>query len=96
MSKVSGATDLANELAQKRGISKTEAQEVVKDLVEIMASAIVNGGVSFKGVMTIKPKLRKGRTGKISFGDKKGQQWKTEDKYVLEVTTGKVMDEELN
>ena len=96
MSKVSGVSDLSAELAAKRGISKTEATDIMKDVVEIMASAIVAGGVSFKGVMTISPKVRKGREGTIAFGDNKGQKWKSEDKLVLSITTGSQMDAELN
>lgn len=94
--KVSGAKDLAEELAAKRGISKAEAKSIVDDVVECMASKIVEGGISFKGVMTIKPKLRKGRSGKIAFGENKGQSWTSEDKYVLEVKTGSDMEAELN
>lgn len=93
MSKVVGTTEFASELAAKRGISKKEANDILTDVVEIMGSAIVAGGVSIKGVMTIKPKLRKGREGKCSFN---GQQWKTEDKLVLAITTGSQMDAELN
>lgn len=96
MSKVSGVSDLSAELAAKRGIAKTEATDIVKDVVEIMASAIVAGGVSFKGVMTISPKVRKGREGTIAFGENKGQKWKTGDKLVLSITTGSQMDAELN
>ena len=93
MSKVLGTTELANELAAKRGISKKEANDIMADVVEVLKSAIVDGGVSIKGVMTIKPKLRKGREGKCSFN---GQTWKTEDKLVLSITTGNQMDAELN
>lgn len=91
-----GVKDLADELAVKRGISKTEAQGIVKDFVEIMASAIVDGGVQIKGVMTIEPKLQKGREGTISFGENKGQKWKSEDKLVLSIKTGSDMSAELN
>lgn len=96
MSKVSGTTEISAELAAKMGIPKTQAAEITKNFVEVLSSAICNGGVSFKGVMTIKPKLRKGRTGTISFGASKGQQWKSEDKYVLDISTGSDMDAQLN
>ena len=96
MSKVSGVSDLGAELAAKRGIAKTEATDIMKDVVEIMASAIVAGGVSFKGVMTISPKVRKGREGTIAFGENKGQKWKSDDKLVLSITTGSQMNAELN
>ena len=95
--KMKGIKELANDLAVKRGIPKTEAADIVIDFVEVMASAIVDdGGVQIKGVMTIEPKLQKGREGTISFGENKGQKWKSEDKYVLSIKTGSGMSAELN
>lgn len=91
-----GIKDLANDLAVKRGIPKTEAADIARDFVEVLSSAIVGGGVQLKGVMTIKPTLRKGRTGTIPTGEKKGQTWQSEDKYVLSISTGSDMAAELN
>lgn len=96
MSKVAGVSDLSAELAAKMGIPKTQAAEITKNFVEVLASAIVDGGVSIKGVMTITPRLQKGREGKIAFGANKGQPWKSEDKYVLSIKTGSGMEAELN
>lgn len=93
MSKIAVLNEVADELAVKRGMSKAQARDIAKDFIEIFASKVVEGGVSVKGVFTIKPKLQKGRTGTCSFN---GKQWKTEDKYVLGITTGKGMEEELN
>lgn len=93
MSKVYGVKDIAKDLAEERGISLKEATSTVNDLVEIIASKCVDGGVSFKDVFTIKPILRKGRTGKSNIN---GKEWKSEDKYVLKITTGKGMSAELN
>lgn len=96
MSKVSGINDLSAELAAKRGISKSEARDIMEDVVSVTKSAIVNGGVSIKGVMTIKPTLRKGRKGVIQMGERKGEEWQSEDKYVLSIKTGGDMEAELN
>lgn len=96
MSKVAGITELSTELAAKRGISKAEAKSIIEDFVSVMGSAIVDGGVSFKGVMTIKPTIRKARHGIIQMGERKGQPWQSEDKYVLSITTGSGMEAELN
>lgn len=96
MSKISGVADLSNELAAKMGIPKTQAAETMKNVVEVLSSAIVGGGVSIKGIMTIKPALRKGREGKITFGENKGKTWKSDDKYVLTIKTGSDMEAELN
>lgn len=96
MSKVAGINDLSAELAAKRGISKSEARDIMEDVVSVTKSAIVNGGVSIKGIMTIKPTLRKGRKGVIQMGERKGEEWQSEDKYVLSIKTGGDMEAELN
>ena len=51
----------------------------------------VNGGVSFKGLFTIKKKLRKGRSGNIN-----GKTWETKDTNVLVIKTGSKLAENLN
>lgn len=94
--KVSGIAEVAELYAATAGVSATAAKKVVQDVVECISTKIVEGGVSFKGVMTIKPKVRKGRSGKIAFGENKGQEWKSEDKVVLEIKTGSTMEAELN
>ena len=94
--KVSGIAEVAELYAATAGVSTAAAKKVVQDVVECISTKIVGGGVSFKGVMTIKPKVRKGRSGKIAFGENKGQAWKSEDKIVLEIKAGSSMDAELN
>lgn len=96
MGKVSSVADLSAELAAKRGMSKTTATDIMKDVINVLSEAIADGGVSIKGVMTIKPKVQKGREGTISFGERKGQKWKSEDKYILSITTGSDMSAKLN
>lgn len=91
---VAGIKEVAEALAMKRGISKSEAHSIVADVVDVIADKCVNvGGVSFKGKFTIKQKVRKGRTGKCSFNDK---EWSTEDKNTLAITVGSELDAELN
>lgn len=93
MSKVAGLKDCAEALAKARNISKSEAESIMKDVVEVIASKCADGGVSFKGVFTIKQKVQKGRSGKCSFN---GKEWKTEDKNTLAITVGSDLDAELN
>ena len=90
---VAGIKDCAELLAQTRGISKTEAESIMKDVVEVIATKCVEGGVSFKGVFTIKKKVRKGRSGKCPFNN---TEWQTEDKNTLSITVGNGLDSELN
>lgn len=90
---VAGIKDCAETLAAKRGISKAEAHSIMQDVVEVIADKCVEGGVSFKGVFTIKKKVRKGRSGKCSFNN---TEWQTEDKNTLSITVGSELDSELN
>ena len=85
--------DCVEALAQKRGISKTEAQSIMVDVIDVIAEKCVEGGVSFKGKFTIKKKVQKGRSGKCSFN---GQAWKTEDKNTLSISVGSELEAELN
>lgn len=91
MSKVAGLKDCAELLAQTRGISKAEAEGIMKDVVEVLGTKCAEGGVSFKGVFTIKQKVQKGRSGSMN-----GKEWKTEDKVTLKITVGSDLDKELN
>ena len=91
MSKVAGLKDCAELLAQTRGITKTEAESIMKDVVEVIATKCTEGGVSFKGVFTIKQKVQKGRSGNFN-----GKAWKTEDKNTLSISIGSDLEAELN
>lgn len=93
MGKVSGLKDLAERLAKKEGISVSAARKQVDAVVSVMVDAIADGGVAVKSTFTIKPVLRKGRQGKCAFN---GKKWKTEDKLVLHIDTGIILDEALN
>ena len=90
---MNGMKDCVETLAQKRGISKAEAQSIMTDVVDVIAEKCIEGGVSFKGKFTIKKKVQKGRSGKCSFN---GQTWKTEDKNVLSISVGSELEAELN
>ena len=93
MAKVAGMKDCVETLAVKRGISKVEAQSIMQDVVDVISEKCVEGGVSFKGKFSIKPKVQKGRAGVCTFNT---QPWKTEDKVVLSISTGADLEAELN
>ena len=87
-----GIRECVEALAQKRGIPKTEAQSIFNDVVEALTDKIVSdGGVALKGVMTIKQKTQKGRSGNMN-----GHEWKTEDKQTLSIKVGNDLDMEMN
>lgn len=85
--------DCVEALAVKRGISKVEAQSIMQDAVSVIADKCKEGGVSFKGIFTIKHKIQKGRTGKCAFN---GKEWKSEDKTTLSISVGSDLEAELN
>ena len=91
--KVAGMEDCVEALAMKRGISKAEARSVMQDVLDVIVDKCKDGGVSFKGIFTIKQKVQKGRSGKCSFN---GQTWKTEDKNTLTISVGSGLEAELN
>lgn len=79
--------------AKRRGISKAQAETEFKTAVDVIGDMCVDGGVSFKGLFTIKQKVQKGRSGKCSFN---GKAWKTEDKNTLSITVGSDLEAKLN
>lgn len=89
---ISGIKDLSEKVALKRGVSKTTAEYIVKDVLDCLIDLVVeDGGFSYRGQLTIKQKTRKGKSGKVN-----GKEYKTEDKNVLAVTTGKELEDRLN
>ena len=73
-----GITDCIERYAQKRAISKAQAETEFKTALDVIADACVDGGVSFKGIFTIKKKVQKGRKGMCN-----GHEYETQDKNTL-------------
>lgn len=90
---VAGMKDCVEAYAQKRGISKAQAETEFKTAVDVIVDKCKDGGVSFKGQFTIKQKIQKGRAGKCSFN---GKPWKTDDKKSLSISVGSDLEYELN
>ena len=89
---MSGMKELVQSIALIRGIPKTQAQEIVTDVIGCMTDAIIeDGGICIKDCFTIKTVLRKGRTGVID-----GRTFKTEPKKYLSIHTGKRMMKSIN
>ena len=86
-----GMKECVEAYAQKRGISKAQADVEFKDALSVIADACVDGGVSFKGLFTIKKKTLKGRSGTFN-----GKDWQTEDKNTLAISVGSELAIELN
>ena len=90
---MNGMKDCVELYAKRRGISKAQAETEFKTAVDVIGDMCVDGGVSFKGLFTIKKKVQKGRSGKCSFN---GKAWKTEDKNTLSITVGSDLEAKLN
>lgn len=88
---IAGMKECVELYAKERGISKVQADTEFKIALNVIADMCVNGGVSFKGLFTIKKKLRKGRSGNIN-----GKTWETKDTNVLVIKTGSKLAENLN
>lgn len=88
---IAGMKDCVEVYAQKRGISKVQAEAEFKTAVDVITEKCKDGGVSFKGLFTIKKKVKKGRSGNIN-----GKAYATEDKNSLSISVGSVLDAELN
>ena len=88
---MSGLKDFVEAYAQKRGISKTQAEAEVRAFLDVLKAKLTEGGVSFKGILTLKKVLKKGRSGKCN-----GKEYTTEDKNSLKLTIGAELEQELN
>lgn len=86
-----GIKECAELLAQTKGISKVEAERQMRDCVEVIATKCAEGGVSFKGVFTIKQKIQKARSGVMN-----GKEWSSPDKKTLSIKVGSDLDKEMN
>lgn len=86
-----GIKDCVEIYAQKRAISKSQAETEFKTALDVISEACVKEGVSFKGLFTIKKKIQKGREGSVN-----GVTYKTEDKTTLKLTVGSDLNAELN
>ena len=89
--KINGITEVIEKYAQKNGITKAQADKDIKSMLEVLSDCIVEGGVAFRDLFTIKIKTVKGRTGTVN-----NKEWKTEDSKSLKIVTGKSLKDRLN
>lgn len=83
--------DFTEAYAMQRGINKSQAKREIDDFLKVFETAVMNGGVSFKGLFTIKTAIRKGRDGVVN-----DMSYHTDDKMTLKISVGKDLDEKLN
>ena len=61
---ISGIEDLARAYSKKHGCSISEAKDYMRKALDVVADAIVDGGVSYIGNFTIESIQRKERIGR--------------------------------
>lgn len=88
---VAGIKEISDAFAEKRGISKSEAEQLTKDFFEVIIDKIKNGGISIRERFGIKLVTKKGRTG-TAFGT----QYTTPDSKGLKLTVSEAFKQELN
>ena len=91
MKKVLGVKECVELYAQKRGITKLQAKEEFETALDTIADGCVQGGVSFRGMFSLKSKVRKGREGTIN-----NIPYVSEDRNTLKFSIGKKLEEALN
>jgi DNA-binding protein HU-beta len=69
--------------AEKAGVTQKDAKVYIEKFVESIQDILAQkDSVTFQGFGKFEAKLQKGRTGTIQFGENKGKEWTSEDKYV--------------
>lgn len=86
-----GVKDLVENLAKKDGISKKEAERRIESVMSVIFDAIEDGGVQFRGKLTLEKAIRKGRKGKVN-----GYEYNSKDTYYVKAKTGKELKAALN
>lgn len=69
-----------------REITTAMLGDVVKAMEDVVEKEVLAGKkISPLSFISISPSMRKGRKGKLAFGPKKGQEWKSEDKKIAKI-----------
>lgn len=89
--KKAGKKEIVESIAMKKGISLAQAEEMFDTVMGTVVEAVKENGFVLQGMFTIEPRVRKGRTGTIN-----GVTYNSKDKISLAISTGKVLDRELN
>ncbi|WP_297419637.1 HU family DNA-binding protein [Clostridium sp.] len=78
-------------------ISKKDAEAVIEAFKKVVGDTISKDEkVSLVGFGTFEKVEAKGREGKINFGEKKGQTYKTEDGFRPKFTAGKELKDKVS
>jgi DNA-binding protein HU-beta len=88
--------ELIKEFATKSEITQKAAEQYLTDLLEVIMDGVAKDGeVIITGFGKFEKKPVKGREGTIQFGDRKGQEWATEDSFKCVFKVGKIFDDKV-
>ena len=88
--------DLINALAEKSEITKKDAEKHITNLLDIIMESVANDEtVKIIGFGSFEKKPVKGTSGKIQFGERKGETWTTEDSFKVKFSAGKLFSDKV-
>ena len=74
--------ELINTVALKGEYTKKDAEKAIETIFGVIEDTVATGEkVKIIGHGTYEKKFVKGTSGKIQFGDRKGETWTTQDSY---------------
>jgi DNA-binding protein HU-beta len=83
--------ELITALSKKSEITKKDAERHIQNLFDIIMDAVAsNNPVKAIGFGIFEKEKVKGRSGIMHFGEKKGQEWKSEDSWKPVFSPGKL------
>ena len=88
--------DIAERLAEKRGITVKDAKSIVNDVVDISVDFLADpevDGIMLRNLLTIEKTTKQGRSGVVPMNGKKYSKPSTQK---LKISTGRIMLEMLN
>lgn len=90
-------TEFINAVAEKTNMTKKDADVAVQAVLDVIKDTLKSGdSVQFVGFGTFKNAVRKGRTGIVQLGSKKGESYQTEDKNVVRFKASAALNDYLN
>lgn len=97
MRKYSGIDEITARLAEKRGITKKLAEEILRDFIEVLKEEFLNpskNGIQFVDFITLKKVVRKSKLGRNPNNPQ--ETFVIPEKIAIKASFGKKFDELIN
>lgn len=83
--------ELITALSKKSEITKKDAERHIQNFLDVIMDAVASDDpVKIIGFGSFEKEKVKGRSGVMHFGEKKGQEWKSEDSFKPTFSPGKL------